>query len=99
MFNERDRHVLDKISENQYEIIKILKSINENIVRYCGGEHELETEKLKQKMIDARFTKNQFDIIQEFVNYKKDEYEKENKCKITKLPCWYCQPICNSREE
>ena len=98
MFTNSDRNVLDKISENQYEIIKILKNINDNIIRYCGSEHELETEKLKQKMFDAHFTKKQFEIIQEFVDYKKDEYEKENKSKTTKLPCCHCQPACNSIE-
>lgn len=70
MFTERDRYILDKISENQYEILKTLKSINENIIKYCGGAHDLEAEKLKEKMCNANFTKNQLEIIQEFVDYK-----------------------------
>ena len=79
MFTNSDREALDRISNNQYEIIKILKSINDNIVRYCGGEHELNVEKLKQKMFDAHFTKNQLEIIQEFVDYKTEELKKENR--------------------
>lgn len=98
MFNSEDRNVVNKILENQKEILKTLKSINDNIIKYCGGEHEFKTEELKQKMLNANFNKNQLGIVQEFVDYKLEEYlEKENICKITNIPCCYCQQVCNSR--
>ena len=70
MFTEKDRYILNKTFENQYEILKTLRSINENIIKYCGSKDELEAEKLKEKMCNANFTKSQLEIIQEFVDYK-----------------------------
>ena len=98
MFNSADTHVLNEILKTEYEILKTLKSVNDNIVKYCGGEHELKTEELKQKMLNAHFTKSQLEIIQEFFDYKKEEYlEKEDICKTTNLSCCHCQPVCESR--
>lgn len=79
MFTEKDRYILNKTFENQYEILKILKSINENIIKYCGSEHELKKENLKQKMLNANFAKSQLEIIKELIEYKTEDILKDTK--------------------
>lgn len=43
---------------------------------------------------------NNFDIFVDYVwNSKKRRKNKDIICKTTNLPCCYCQPVCNSRED
>lgn len=70
-------YFLEKILEKQNAILDELKNLNENIIKYCGGEQAFKTETLKRKMSDANFTKSQFEIIKELVDYKTEEVRKE----------------------
>lgn len=43
---------------------------------------------------------NNWDIFLDYVwNSKKRRKNKDAVCKTTNLPCCYCQPVCNSRED
>lgn len=74
---KNNTYFLEKILEKQNAILDELKNLNENIIKYCGGEQAFKTEELKQKMFNAKFTKNQLEIIKEFVDYKTEELKKE----------------------
>lgn len=84
MFTKGDRFMLNQIFNKQKIIMEQLNNINRQlqitndiIVKYCGGEHEFETEKLKQKMLNAKFTKNQLELIYDLIDYKTKQYVKK----------------------
>ena len=91
---------LEKILSNQNEILKILKSIDNNIVKYFGKEHDLKEKELGEKLIKANLSHKQFKAVKELADYLKENHsENNNVCMTTKLPCCYCQPVCGSRKE
>lgn len=84
MFTKGDRFMLNQIFNKQKIIMEQLNNINRQlqitndiIVKYCGGEHEFEIEKLKQKMLNAKFTKNQLELIYDLIDYKTKQYVKK----------------------
>lgn len=99
MFNRDENDYLKQILEKQCDILKVLKNIDNNIVKYFGEENELKEKELCQKLFDVHLTRKQFEVVQEVVNYTKEKYSKRDDiCMITNLPCCYCQPVCGSRE-
>lgn len=95
-----DIYYLKRILEKQNEILNTLKSVDNNIVKYFGEEHEPRERELNEKIRDAKFSKEQLEILKETIAYTKEKHsKKENICKVTNLPCCYCQPVCDSRKD
>ena len=98
--NVDDIYYLKRILEKQNEILNTLKSIDNNIVKYFGEEHEPKERELNEKIRDAKFSKEQFEVLKETIAYTKEKHsKKEDVCNITNLPCCYCQPVCGSRKD
>lgn len=74
MFNSADKDLLLKIFCKQNEILKELKNIDDNIIKYLGKEYELEEKKLKEKMLDAKFNHQQFEVVKEIMEHMKEKY-------------------------
>lgn len=98
--NMDEIYYLKRILEKQNEILNTLKSIDNNIVKYFGEEHEPIERELNKKIRDAKFNKEQFEVLKETIAYTKEKHSKnEDICNITNLPCCYCQPVCSSRKD
>lgn len=99
--NMDEIYYLKRILEKQNEILNTLKSVDNNIVKYFGSDCDLKEKELSQKIQRANFNREQFEILKESVAYTKDKYKKRDNtiCKITNVPCCYCQPVCDSRKE
>lgn len=81
MFKNREETstYLSKILDKQNDVLKTLKSIDENIVKYFGDEYELKERELTQKILDAKLTTKQFDVFKETMNHIKEKHSKGNK--------------------
>ena len=98
--NIDDIYYLKRILEKQNEILNTLKSIDNNIVKYFGEEHEPKERELNEKIRNAKFSNEQFEVLKETIAYTKEKHSpKRDICGITHLPCCYCQPVCGSRKD
>ena len=69
---------LDFVVENQREILEVLRSIDNHIVEYFGEKYELKEKTLKERVAEANFSRKQFEIVQEVINYVKEKYSSES---------------------
>lgn len=69
-------YYLKRILEKENEILNTLKSIDNNIVKYFGEEYEPKERELSAKIKDAKFNKEQFEILKETVAYTKEKHSK-----------------------
>lgn len=76
--NMDEIYYLKRILDKQNEIMNTLKSIDNNIVKYFGEEHEQRKRELNQKIKDANFSKEQFEILKEIIDYAKEKHSKLN---------------------
>lgn len=78
--NVDDIYYLKRILEKQNEILNALKSVDNNIVKYFGEDHELIERELNQKIRDANFSEEQLEILKETIAYTREKHSKTN-CK------------------
>lgn len=71
-----DIYYLKCILEKQNEILNTLKSVDDNIVKYFGEEHEPRERELNKKIRDAKFSKEQFEVLKETIAYTKEKHSK-----------------------
>ena len=73
-------YYLKRILEKQNEILNALKSVDNNIVKYFGEDHEPIERELNQKIRDANFSKEQHEVLKEVIAYVREKHSKPN-CK------------------
>lgn len=82
---EREGEVLERMDEIYYlkcilekqgEILGVIKSVDDNIVKYFGEEYELKEKELNQRIRDAKFNKEQFDVFVDTISYVKAKHAK-----------------------
>jgi len=78
-----DIYYLKRILEKQNEILNTLKSVDDNIVKYFGEEHEPRERELNKKIRDAKFSREQFEVLKEAIAYTREKHSKpsnEDRC-------------------
>lgn len=79
MFGRKETNdILKLIFTQQREILTELHFLNNNIVEYFGGECGLKEKELKEKVRNARFTHNQFELVKELMNYVKEKHSEKD---------------------
>lgn len=76
--NKESNKYLSQILDKQNEILKELKDINNNIVKYFGEEYDLKEKELRRKLHNANFTCRQFETVKELVEHVKEKHSKKD---------------------
>ena len=75
---EETNDILKQILTKQCEILRELRDIDDNIVTYLGGELNTREKVLKKKIEKAGFTRNQFELIRELMDYSREKCSKKD---------------------
>ena len=79
MFGRKETNdILKQILTKQFEIWRELQDINDNIVTYLGGEPNTKEKALKKKVEKAGFTRSQFELVRELMDYSRGKRSEED---------------------
>jgi hypothetical protein len=76
---EETNDILKQISTKQFEILRELQNINDNVVMYLGGELNTREKVLKKKIEKAGFTRSQFEVVTELMDYTREKCSKKDR--------------------
>ena len=79
MFGRKETNdILKQILTKQFEILRELRDIDDNVMSLGRGELDARETALKKKIRDAGFTRSQFEVVRELMDCTREKRSEED---------------------